>query len=69
MSSAAAGAWCAWLSGSGPTVAAMCAVVDADHIASVMAAVAVEGGAGGHTKVLRIDYEGASLEGPYTPSA
>ena len=65
----AAGAWCAWLSGSGPTVAALCAVADADHIAAAMAAVAVDGGAGGHTKVLRIDHEGASLEGPYTPSA
>jgi len=27
-------AWCAWLSGSGPTVAVMCAKSDAKHIAS-----------------------------------
>lgn len=29
-------AWCAWLSGSGPTVAAMCARADADHVAKAL---------------------------------
>ena len=29
-------AWCAWLSGSGPTVAAMCARVDADRVAKAL---------------------------------
>lgn len=51
----AAGAWCSWLSGSGPTVASMCSVELADELA---AALPVDG----HTKVLRIDHGGASLE-------
>lgn len=55
----AAGAWCSWLSGSGPTVAAMCGVSDADELAAAMPA-------DGHTKVLRIDHEGVTIEGPYT---
>lgn len=55
----AAGAWGAWLSGSGPTVAAMCATADADELAAALPA-------DGHTKVLRIDHEGATIEGPYT---
>ncbi len=50
-----AGAWCSWLSGSGPTVAAMCPFDDADDVAAQMPA-------GGHTKVLRIDHEGAVIE-------
>ena len=50
-----AGAWCAWLSGSGPAVAAMCPVESAAEIA---AALPVDG----HTKVLRIDHGGALLE-------
>ena len=50
-----AGAWCSWLSGSGPTVAAMCAFDDADDVAANMPA-------DGHTKVLRIDHEGAVIE-------
>jgi homoserine kinase len=50
-----AGAWCSWLSGSGPTVAAMCPYDDADDVAAQMPA-------GGHTKVLRIDHEGAVIE-------
>ncbi len=50
-----AGAWCSWLSGSGPTVAAMCQLDDADDVAAQMPA-------GGHTKVLRIDHEGAVIE-------
>jgi homoserine kinase len=56
-----AGAWCSWLSGSGPTVAAMCAVADADDLAAAMPA-------DGHVKVLRIDHEGATIEAPYTRS-
>ena len=55
----AAGAWCSWLSGSGPTVAAMCSVADADDLAAAMPD-------GGHVKVLRIDHEGATIEAPYT---
>lgn len=55
----AAGAWGAWLSGSGPTVAAMCTTADADELAAALPA-------DGHTKVLRIDHEGATIEGPYT---
>jgi homoserine kinase len=50
-----AGAWCSWLSGSGPTVAAMCPLDDADELAAHMPA-------DGHTKVLRIDHEGAVIE-------
>ena len=49
------GAWASWLSGSGPTVAAMCAADDAERIASGMPE-------GGHTKVLRIDHAGAVIE-------
>jgi homoserine kinase len=55
----AAGAWGSWLSGSGPTVAAMCATADADELAAALPP-------DGHTKVLRIDHEGATIEGPYT---
>lgn len=51
-----AGAWCSWLSGSGPTVAAMCPMDDADELAARMPA-------DGHTKVLRIDHGGAVIEG------
>jgi homoserine kinase len=51
----AAGAWCAWLSGSGPTIAAMCPLDEADDLAAQMPG-------GGHTKVLRIDHAGASIE-------
>ena len=51
----AAGAWCAWLSGSGPTIAAMCPLDEADDLAAQMPV-------GGHTKVLRIDHVGASIE-------
>jgi homoserine kinase len=53
-----AGAWCAWLSGSGPTVAALCSVADAE---AVMAALPADG----HAKVLRIDHEGTAIEVPY----
>lgn len=50
-----AGAWCSWLSGSGPTVAAMCPFDDANEVAAKMPD-------DGHTKVLRIDHEGAVIE-------
>jgi homoserine kinase len=50
-----AGAWCSWLSGSGPTVAAMCPFDDADELAAHMPA-------DGHTRVLRIDHGGAVIE-------
>jgi homoserine kinase len=46
-----AGAWAAWLSGSGPTMAAMCEPALADEIAAALPA-------GGHVKLLRIDHEG-----------
>lgn len=49
-----AGAWCAWLSGSGPTVAALCETSRADDLAAALPA-------DGHTKVLRIDHEGATV--------
>jgi homoserine kinase len=54
-SALAAGAWCAWLSGSGPTVAAMCAVDDAEALVEQMPA-------DGHCKVLRIDHSGVAVE-------
>jgi homoserine kinase len=50
-----AGAWAAWLSGSGPTVAAMCAPEDAERLAAALPAE-------GHTKLLRIDRRGAVVE-------
>lgn len=52
----AAGAWCGWLSGSGPTVALLCAP---DAVAAVVEALP----AGAHTKQLPIDTEGARLVG------
>ncbi|MEY4172988.1 MAG: homoserine kinase, partial [Actinomycetota bacterium] len=54
-----AGAWAAWLSGSGPTVAAMCAVDEAEELAASLPA-------DGHTKVLRIDHAGAVVEVAHT---
>lgn len=54
-SALAAGAWCAWLSGSGPTVAALCAVDDADALVAQMPG-------DGHCKVLRIDHAGVTVE-------
>jgi len=51
----AAGAWCSWLSGSGPTVASLCSIEFAEELAAALPA-------NGHTKVLRIDHGGASLE-------
>ena len=54
-----AGAWCAWLSGSGPTVAMMCSTVEAEQLAAALPG-------DGHTKVLRIDHQGTTIEVPYT---
>jgi len=51
----AAGAWAAWLSGSGPAVAVMCAVDEAEDLAAALPA-------DGHTKILRIDHGGATIE-------
>ena len=50
----AAGAWCGWLSGSGPTVALMC---DAATAADVAAALPADG----HAKTLGIDFSGAVI--------
>lgn len=47
-----AGAWCGWLSGSGPTVAFMCAPDDTGRLCDALPG-------NGHTKVLDIDREGA----------
>ena len=49
------GAWAAWLSGSGPTVAVMCAVDEAEALAAALPP-------DGHTKILRIDHVGAVIE-------
>jgi homoserine kinase len=51
-----AGAWAAWLSGSGPTVAMFCDTAAAESIASALPA-------DGHVKLLRIDRDGASVVG------
>lgn len=51
----AGGAWAAWLSGSGPTVAVMCAMDEAEDIAASLPT-------DGHTKILRIDHGGATIE-------
>ena len=50
-----AGAWCGWLSGSGPTVATMCAPDESEALA---AALPEEG----HTKLLAIDRTGVVIE-------
>jgi homoserine kinase len=47
-----AGAWCGWLSGSGPSVAFLCDEADAEALAGALPA-------DGHTKNLRIDTAGA----------
>lgn len=48
------GAWCGWLSGSGPTVALMCDPTDATELAAALPD-------GGHTKVLSLDSAGTVL--------
>jgi homoserine kinase len=50
----AAGAWCGWLSGSGPTVALMCDPNEASRIAKSLPAE-------GHAKILTIDTAGATV--------
>lgn len=50
----AAGAWCGWLSGSGPTVALMCDPAVADAVAAGLPT-------DGHTKILRLDTAGAVI--------
>jgi homoserine kinase len=52
----AAGAWAAWLSGSGPTVAMLCESSRAPEIAAALPST-------GHVKQLRIDHEGATVTG------
>ncbi|NNE11918.1 MAG: homoserine kinase [Ilumatobacter sp.] len=46
--------WAGWLSGSGPSVAMLCESARADEVAASLPAT-------GHTKVLHIDHEGATL--------
>jgi homoserine kinase len=49
-----AGAWCAWLSGSGPSVAAIADPARADRVAAALPAT-------GRSRVMAIDDEGASV--------
>lgn len=51
----AAGAWCGWLSGSGPTIALLCSLDMTDAVGSALPDT-------GAVKVLRIDHEGAVVE-------
>jgi homoserine kinase len=51
----AAGAWAAWLSGSGPTIAAMCDVDTADEIVAALPE-------SGHCRLLRIDHDGVVVD-------
>ena len=48
----AAGAWCGWLSGSGPTVALMCDPASAQSVADALPS-------DGHSKLLTLDVDGA----------
>lgn len=57
-----AGAWAAWLSGSGPTVAMFCESRHAHEIAVALPP-------SGHVKQLRIDHEGATVTDVETASA
>jgi homoserine kinase len=50
----ASGAWCGWLSGSGPTVALLCAPDDAGALAASLPA-------DGHVKRLAVDRDGATV--------
>lgn len=51
-----AGAWCGWLSGSGPTIALLCAL---DVVDTVIAALPPDG----RSRHMRIDHAGAVVEG------
>jgi homoserine kinase len=51
----AAGAWCGWLSGSGPTVALLCPPAEADRVAGALPD-------DGRARVLAIDPTGATVE-------
>jgi homoserine kinase len=53
----AAGAWCGWLSGSGPTVALLCPHDAADRVAGALPG-------DGRARRLRIDHEGACVIAP-----
>ena len=50
-----AGAWCSWLSGSGPTAAALCEPSKAEEIAAAMPE-------GGEVSISHIDMRGAVCE-------
>ena len=52
----AAGAWCGWLSGSGPTIALLTAAGDGTRVASALPA-------DGRTNVVGIEWSGVSLTG------
>jgi homoserine kinase len=52
----ALGAWCGWLSGSGPSVAALCAPGEAEAIAAALPSTQAA------IKILRIDHSGAVVE-------
>ena len=56
------GAWCGWLSGSGPTIAMLCKAEAAAELAASLPD-------DGHTKVLRIDHGGAVAELSIEPSS
>jgi homoserine kinase len=51
----AAGAWCGWLSGSGPTIATLCSPERSDAVAAALPD-------GGRAEILRIDHAGAVIE-------
>ncbi len=51
-----AGAWCGWLSGSGPTVAFLTAAGRGDLVAAALPS-------GGHCRVVAIDRQGTTLVG------
>lgn len=50
-----AGAWCGWLSGSGPTIALLCPLDRTDEVAAALPD-------SGSVKVLRIDHDGTVVE-------
>ena len=50
-----AGAWCSWLSGSGPTIAAMAAPAQAKAVAAALPV-------SGQARVLNLDHQGAVID-------